>query len=181
MKLIVEGPDGGGKSTVIERLGLTRRHLKALRAGIGGALEHPKDKGWGGDDRAPIAYIRQMITAPDHLAFDRFYLSEQIYGPMLRGQSAITLDGAMLVDEVRDQMNIPMVICLPSFETAYANVVKPGRERPGYQTPDFLREAYDRWTDMADRQDSTSALIFNYEAESLDTLIASIRHITERS
>lgn len=165
MKLIVEGPDGGGKTTVIERLGLTRRHLKSLRGGVGGTTP----EGWGGSDPAPIAYIRQLITAPDGTAFDRFYLSELVYGPILRGQSSIRESDVDVVRRVEALMGIYTVICLPSFEKTLENVCQPGRERPSYQTPEFLQRAYDAWHNFT-RFRASGVLFFNFETDSIEQL-----------
>lgn len=164
MKLIVDGPDGGGKSTVIERLGLERMHLKSLRGGVGGTTL----EGWAGADDAPVAYARKMIEAPPGTAFDRFYLSELLYGPMLRGASAVTDEEVVLVQRVERALGIHTVICLPSYGRTLQNVMQDGRERPVYQTPAFLRGAYEGWVAMADR--FPRARRFNYETDTLPVL-----------
>lgn len=145
MKLIVEGPDGAGKSTLIEKLGLKRLHLKSLRGGVGGTTQ----EGWGGQDEAPLAYVKQLVAAPEGTAFDRFYLSEMVYGPLLRGAAGITPEEAKLVERVTRARGIATVVCLPPFRRTVSNVMQEGRERPTYQTPTFLREAYVRWCQMA--------------------------------
>jgi thymidylate kinase len=94
--IIVEGPDGSGKTTTIQRLGYERRQLKALRQGIGSEGANPK--GWGGDDPALLAYTKKVREAQQDemanppgsdaygtlIAFDRFHLSEAAYAPILR-------------------------------------------------------------------------------------------------
>lgn len=165
MKLIVEGPDGSGKTTLIERLGLTRRHLKSLRGGVGGTTP----EGWGGEDPAAVAYIRQLINAPDGTAFDRFYLSEMVYGPILRGRSGISDYDVDLVRRVAGLMNIYTVVCLPSFATTIQNVMTLGRERPSYQTPDFLQTAYDGWKRILNFR-TPDVIIFNYETDDVQVL-----------
>lgn len=165
MKLIVEGPDGSGKTTVIERLGFTRRHLKSLRGGLGGSTA----EGWGGTDLAPIAYIRQLIESPDETAFDRFYLSELVYGPILRGQAAIRDAEAEVVRQVASMMNIYTVLCLPSFEMTLKNVMEPGRDRPEYQTPEFLREAYEQWRRIVAYR-TEDVIVFDFERDSVERL-----------
>lgn len=160
MKLIVDGPDGGGKSRVIERLGMDRIHLKSLRGGVGGTTL----AGWAGADDAPVAYARQLREAPDNTAFDRFYLSELLYGPMLRGESAITDEEVTLVKRVERAMQIPTLVCLPSYATTLQNVMQDGRERPVYQTPKFLRESYQGWQRLAAQH---RPQLFDYEQDTL--------------
>lgn len=164
MKLIVDGPDGGGKSTVVDRLGLERMHLKSLRGGVGGTTL----EGWAGVDDAPVAYARKLIESPPGTAFDRFYLSELIYGPMLRGESAITPEEVTLVQRVERALGIQTVVCLPSYGRTLKNVMQAGRERPLYQTPAFLRGAYEAWSQINDR--FPHAHIFNYETDPLPVL-----------
>jgi hypothetical protein len=182
MKLIVEGPDGSGKTTIIEKLGLTRRHLKSLRGGVGGqAYDQGTEMvpgGWGGKDPAAVAYIRQLIEAPDGTAFDRFYLSELVYGPILRGQSAIRETDVDLVRRVAGLMKIYTVVCLPSFETTFQNVITPGRERPSYQTPEFLRAAYDGWKRVLNFR-TEDVIIFNYETDDIHLLQQLFQSLTK--
>jgi len=163
MKLIVEGPDGGGKSTLIEKLGMDRMHLKSLRGGVGGTTQ----AGWAGADDAPVAYARKLFEAPDNTAFDRFYLSETLYGPMLRDGSSITDEEVVLVRRVERALGIQTVICLPSYVTMLKNVMLDGRERPIYQTPAFLRGAYEKWASLTNR--TPTAHLFNYETDNQPT------------
>lgn len=174
MKLIVEGPDGGGKTTVIEKLRLTRRHLKSLRGGVGGTTA----EGWGGADLAPVAYIRQLIEAPDGTAFDRFFLSELVYGPLLRGRAAIRETDADVVRQVAQVMGIYTVLCLPSFEMTIRNVMKPGRDRPSYQTRDWLKQAYRRWETVALNRRS-DVIVFNFEIDSIERLQLLLEQLEE--
>lgn len=150
--IIVEGPDGSGKSTLIEQLGYVPRKFRALRAGEGGtaadgACERTAS-GWGSTDEAPVAYARallQALTEPKRIALDRFHLSEMVYGPMLRGRSGITTSEAVLLRRLTRARGIPIYLCLPPFAETLANVCRPGREQPTFQTADFLRAAYERW------------------------------------
>jgi hypothetical protein len=143
--IIVEGPDGSGKSTLISRLGHQRVHLRSLRGGVGGTTP----EGWGGGRPVVDAYVHALDTHPPETAFDRFHLSELVYGPILRNTQLITPE---ILDALTNEINrrrIPVIVCLPSWETTYRNVTQPGRERPGYQTDDFLRASYDAWHAVA--------------------------------
>lgn len=182
MKLIVEGPDGGGKTAVIEKLGLTRRHFKSLRGGVGGAdfrREGKDNQGWADPlDHPAVAYLKQLVNAPDGTAFDRFYLSERVYGPILREGSAISQGHVDIVQEIARVMRIPTVICLPPFETTLRNVIQPGRERPTYQTEAFLRTAYDAWVELTSSLRCFDYVVFNYETTTLDALRDTLEVLT---
>lgn len=147
MRLIIEGCDGSGKTTLINNLGLPHRvHLKAMRGGVGGSTA----AGWGGQDEAPTAYAKQILGAPEGTAFDRFYLSELVYGPLLRGTSDVTTEETILVDRVLRAQVVQTILCVPPFTTTLRNVQQEGRERPSYQTLPFLRSAFAGFLSLAE-------------------------------
>ncbi len=152
--IIVEGPDGSGKSTLITNLGLERKRLKSIRGGVGGTRFNGTGDGvagWGGDDPALKAYCAKVLgfgpAAP--IAFDRFHLSEVVYGPILRHVQEIS-DGDLefLAAFLRDR-HVKVVMCMPPFAVTLANVNGEGRERPSYQTEGFLHQAYKAFERLA--------------------------------
>jgi hypothetical protein len=164
MPIIVEGPDGSGKTTLIERLGFNRKHLKALRSGTGSE----GTGNWGGNDPAIVAYAKQILFGHPATAFDRFYLSETIYGPILRGESAIRPEEVRVLQRVIRGLKVPQVICLPSWETTFANVTREGRERPAYQTDDFLLKSYQGFQAAAAKP--TEHIVWDFTRDPLPAL-----------
>jgi len=167
--IIVEGPDGSGKTELIKRLGFERRSLKSVTGGVGGTTE----QGWANGDPPLMAYVKKIITADTEeqagltkIAYDRFHLSEMVYGPILRGKQ--TLDEGMLrmLNDYLRGRHVPVILCLPTFETTLANVTREGRERPGYQTPEFLQQAYDEFTKTA----PWATVVFDYEKDALPAI-----------
>lgn len=145
--IIVEGPDGAGKSTLIKHLGIERV------VWMGGVrVKHP-ERGveWAHTELSTRhAFFRQVMQhqkAPD-VAFDRFHLSERVYGPLLRGEQALNLHSLHWLNDALHGFYVPVILCLPPFETTYANVTQAGRERPKYQTDEFLRAAYDQFSEL---------------------------------
>jgi thymidylate kinase len=162
--IIVEGPDGAGKSTLIENLGHIRVSLKSLRGGIGGAGHH-NDQGWGDDPL--VAYTRKIIDAEgSRIAYDRFHLSEIVYGPMLRGTQLISEpDLIMLTNYIRGKC-IPVILCLPPVNVTIENVSREGRERPSYQTESFLRQAYKGFERLA----PWATIVYDYTRDRIPTI-----------
>lgn len=149
--IIVDGPDGSGKDTLIANLGFHAYKLKALRGGVGGvkmmAAEGGVDDGvagWGGDDPALLCYVNQVMKRRgDHmLAFNRFHLSEVVYGPILRGTDELSTRDLDALDSLLRAMDVHVILCLPPFDVTLEQVKRPGRERPAYQTEEFLLHAY---------------------------------------
>jgi len=144
--IVVEGPDGSGKSTVIKNLGYDPIKFRALRTGVGASRpdgtcgETTGDaSGWAGNRPAFDAYRQQVKNARPGTAFDRFHLSE--------------------------------IVCLPPFETTFANVTLPGRERPAFQTEEFLRRAYGMWQAVALNHIHLPLVqIFDYTRDSAEAL-----------
>jgi hypothetical protein len=131
MIVVVEGPDGSGKSTLIEQLGLKRQHVLALQ-------------GWREPgETTHQAYCRRLAHAEDETGFDRFHLSERVYDVTLRAGRNHELVATFphIVRSVR-AMGVPVILCLPPLATCMNNVLREGRERPPYQTVPWLREAY---------------------------------------
>lgn len=143
--VIIEGPDGSGKTTLIERLGLERRQFKSMHAGVGANTPN----GWAPNADPYQAYVEVMFnlakqegTVPHRLGIDRFHLSERVYGPILRAKQLVddvTLEN--ITGLLRD-LRIPVILCLPPFSTTLTNVSTEGRDRPSYQTEGFLHQAY---------------------------------------
>jgi hypothetical protein len=150
--IIIEGPDGSGKSTLIKTLGLPSKRVKALRGGVGGTkFDGTGDglAGWGGDDPAVLCYYRLIDRhAHEDVAYDRFHLSEAAYGPILRGVQELDAGALALLKHYLVGYGVRVVLCLPPFETTLANVRQAGRERPAYQTDDFLRRSYDAFVQL---------------------------------
>lgn len=170
--IIVEGPDGSGKSTLIDNLGCERRRLKSLRGGVGGTRFNGTGDGvagWGGNDPALLAYTRKVIDGLKHekenrasasggqglefcdlqIAFDRFHLSEVVYGPILRRVQEVSDGDLAFLDDFIRRQGVKVVMCLPPFAVTLANATKNGRERPSYQTEGFLHQAYKEFERLA--------------------------------
>lgn len=92
MIIIFEGPDGAGKSTMIEAV--KQKHLDEGHAPetvqIWRAGPFPQDSdAW----REYVLPLTSLYPSRDWLVLiDRWHLGELIYGPLLRGQSRLSLD-----------------------------------------------------------------------------------------
>lgn len=118
--IIAEGPDGGGKSTLVKRLvdtGLLVEYPRAVDS-VGGPP--PDLDKWVSDTG------RAMMTAPPSV-FDRHALiSEPIYGPICRGGMPGMFNNPQWRQRhTFDLMRQCLIIwCLPPYATVQTNVLK---------------------------------------------------------
>lgn len=164
--IIVEGPDGAGKTTLIEKLNHHRVHLKSLKGGVGSEGQNPQ--GWAANSDSTLsAYASKILEAERvqavNIAFDRFHLSEWVYGPILRNTQLITEDVLEMLGNLLREKHVPIILCLPEFKTTLANVNRDGRERPSYQTEGFLHMAYVAWQKIA----PFATIVYDYEKDAL--------------
>lgn len=108
MLIVIEGPDGSGKTTLAkqlaERFGLTYHHEGPPPKDIP-ALEH-----YG----AVLENLRQ-----EKVVFDRFALGERVYGPVLRGVDGLGEEGWNLIQRLFRATNVFTILCLPAYDTCY--------------------------------------------------------------
>lgn len=170
--IIVEGPDGSGKSTLIKALNYQATRLKALRGGVGGTKSNGTGDGivgWGGLEQAVGAYtdkVMEMNEQPGKHAFDRFHLSEAVYGPLLRQKQELPPTSLLDLSRFLRHHHVPVVLCLPPFEVTLANVTREGREKPPYQTEGFLHMAYKAFEFLQ----PWATIVFDYTKDPLPNL-----------
>jgi thymidylate kinase len=106
--ILVEGPDGAGKTTLVDFLVSKMGDVYQDRCGIpeGPPLREYLDKamdGW---------YARKEVVI-----FDRFHLGEQVYGPIMRGKDNLGRIKCDVLEYFLTEMFSPVVILArPPFE-----------------------------------------------------------------
>lgn len=143
MIIILEGPDGAGKTTLAKQL--------CARYGVRYEHEGPPPNASARDVLRHYGLkLDEARRRNDHVVFDRLWVGERIYGPILRGANLLENTGPIL-RRLTLAVGARHVLCLPPFKVAReAFLADPG---PLYQDPtkyDEVYQAYDATKRMFD-------------------------------
>jgi hypothetical protein len=138
--IIVEGPDGAGKTTLIEELVKGKRRAEIVHHGA-----------YLGETTIAHRYLEPMVEAlkyPERLTvFDRSWLAEPIYGKVMRaGVNRISVAEHRVLSRVALGLGAVTIAVLPSFETCFE--VWGNRTAIEYpQKKEQLRAIYDAYAE----------------------------------
>lgn len=107
MRLILEGPDGAGKTTLAQHF---------VRQGHSYSHEGPPKR----SDLLQY-YANVLLSSGPNTVFDRLYLGELVYGPIYRRVDRLGIDGARLMSRLTRAMGIHEIVCLPPFSVCLKN------------------------------------------------------------
>lgn len=143
MIVVVEGPDGAGKSTLIDniRLASDKHYVSLRRSGPPKRIEE-------------ITYIIRWIekhSGPTPLILDRHpFISEAIYGSLLRGKSL--LEGYYTMYDIEEHFKVHIdhiLFCRPPTET----IMRKMHENPQ------LTGVHEKIEEIATKYDQTMLLL----------------------
>lgn len=164
--LIVEGPDGAGKTTLV----------KELSEKLGWPIA---EKAVGSDTKA-LTDLKKWVEKNvndgwQNVIFDRHrLLSEPVYGPVLRPVGSpewydVDWQEEMFCKFLAAQ---PLIIyCLPSHETLCQNIEGDPENEIVRDHIDQIYRAYVAQCAMLSATDSVSIFSFDYEVESIDDVL----------
>jgi thymidylate kinase len=120
--IILEGPDGGGKSTLAAQL---KEDFDAEIYHFGPLLE------LNGDELCTylIKSMRLVLSNQRNVIFDRSWLSEQMYGPSIRyNDRLVECNNYQILNTIARICNAKVIFCLPFYETAKQNFINSKEE-----------------------------------------------------
>jgi len=165
--IIVEGPDGSGKSTLVreitERLGLIQ--------GTRSTLDRDRLHETTVQDsyRAVMAAVNGM---DEPLVWDRMFYSDAIYAPIVRDEETMfprhTLD---YLHRLVLAMRAPVIICLPPLEVVAENVATT-KQLAG--VVENIGAIYGAYEDLVDQFSPHQCIVYDY------TIKGNIPRLTNR-
>jgi len=137
--IIVEGPDGSGKSTLGKKLGGRVLHS-------GGPCTDPDEL------MARVKRLSEQYREGD--VIDRFpYLSEIVYG-----QPAI-IDPMLLIsmwEEFQEKRNARLIYCRTDIPTMYKNISHKAKE---HKSAEYLEEVKSRYFEIVTKYDELFSIV----------------------
>lgn len=120
--IILEGPDGSGKTTLAEFLKQNDFVYK--------------HEGPPPPNRDQLEYYKctlfDALESKHNVVFDRLFLGETIYGPVIRGVDNLGKDGAKLFERILASQTVHQYICMPSEHTLRNNYLKKMQDKSDY-------------------------------------------------
>lgn len=142
--VVLEGPDGGGKSTLAaafkQECGYDVRHEGPPPVDRAGLFEYYVGR--------LTLHLASTFMAPG-LVLDRFALGERVYGPLLRDQDRLGPRGWQRVRDVLDTTGALRVLCLPPRDICL-RAWRAGKISKGelFASEDTFHRTYDAWVHL---------------------------------
>lgn len=150
MPIIIEGPDGAGKST--------------LAKSLAGALDMNILKMTANGGQSVSEYLQKL--ACDGVIIDRCWVSEQVYSDLFGREPRIDHDDAEALTKLCKHMGIPIIVLLPPLHVVIGRLNERGDEYADVVCPNIV-EIYKRYQEWAEEHDNAIVLEDNNPATAM--------------
>ena len=154
MPVIIEGPDGAGKSTLAKSLA-DRLDMNILKMTANGGQSVPE-------------YLQKL--ACDGVIIDRCWVSEQIYSDLFGREPRIGNDDAEALTESCRCMGIPIIVLLPPLHVVISRLNTRGDEYADVVCPN-ITEIYRRYKEWAEEHDNAIVLEDNDQVIAMEEIL----------
>lgn len=154
MPIIIEGPDGAGKSTLAKSLA-DRLDMNILKMTANGG-------------QSVQEYLQKL--ACDGVIIDRCWESEQVYSDLFGREPRIGNGDAEALTEFCERVGIPIIVLLPPLHVVIGRLNGRGDEYADVVCPN-ITEIYRRYRDWAEEHDNAIVLEDNDPACAMEEIL----------
>lgn len=154
MPIIIEGPDGAGKST--------------LAKSLAGALDMNILKMTANGGQSVPEYLQKL--ACDGVIIDRCWVSEQVYSDLFGREPRIDNDDAEALTEFCEFARIPIIVLLPPLHVVIGRLNERGDEYADVVCPNIV-EIHKRYREWAEAHDAAIVLEDNDPATAMEEVL----------
>jgi hypothetical protein len=165
--IIVEGPDGSGKTTLVNQLSKDLGVIKAHSVPVG-----RRDAELRLNPRTrTYQALGEAASGGQLYIYDRLYWSEEVYGKMLRGKSQFNRTEAWRVVRLLQALRVPIVWCVVPWEVARLNMTGSEPQLPGWDwdRAEAIHKEYERLLKVL-QPTMPFILVYNYQKTNYDKL-----------
>lgn len=141
MPIIIEGPDGAGKSTLAKLLA-DRLGMNILKMTANGG-------------QSAREYMQKLEC--DGVIIDRCWVSEQVYSDLFGREPRIGNDDAEALTELCGRLGIPIIVLLPPLHVVIGRLNARGDEYADVVCPN-ITEIYKRYKEWAEEHGNAIVL-----------------------
>lgn len=134
MLIILEGPDGAGKTTLAEKIAKSSKYMLLHRS-------KPKTEE---EKQNMMAEYLQVIRSGKNMIFDRCWYSEMVYGRIMRDDSCITYPEMYELERLLLKCGAILIYCTDKPETLW--------KRCGDRGEDYIKD-YKKFLDICKAYD----------------------------
>lgn len=154
MPIIIEGPDGAGKSTLAKSLA-DRLDMNILKMTANGG-------------QSVQEYLQKL--ACDGVIIDRCWVSEQVYSDLFGREPRIDNDDAEALTKFCVLARIPIIVLLPPLHVVISRLNERGDEYADVVCPNIV-EIYKRYQEWAEEHDNAIVLEDNDPAIAMEEVL----------
>lgn len=154
MPIIIEGPDGAGKST--------------LAKSLAGALDMNILKMTANGGQSMPEYVQKLKC--DGIIIDRCWVSEQVYSDLFKREPRIDNDDAEALTEFCGLAGIPIIVLLPPLHVVISRLNERGDEYADVVCPNIV-EIYKRYQEWAEAHPYAIVLEDNNPATAMKEIL----------